>query len=395
MFNRRSLVVDSTAFAAALSLFGGASKTQAAGINAKPPGDVEPRGAIGRLERLPELDLESRQDFMQGLTAFAGNAGPLSVARSERAAAILAARGLDPTKTLPLEQAHALFDSDPLIGMQDRLWYSAHNYEHDLLDGWFRRNADRMRAEMDAADHAGPGRLELDPTLAIPDYARHEIHQQPGGYVGNAFAGHIYHYATNMFYRGTNNQDERHLGYAAGCPLPRDGRVRRVLDLGCGIGQLTVAMKERFPEAEVIGLDLAAPMLRYGHMRASELGSDVTFTQRLAEDTRYPDGHFDVVISYIMFHEVTADASRKIIAEAFRVLRPGGVFHPMDFNQAAAPSAFGTYRVWKDHHWNNERWRLEYASMDFDGEMRKVGFAVQDQSEPNSGFGKLTGTKPA
>ncbi len=91
MFNRRSLVVDSTAFAAALSLFGGASKTLAAGTNAKPPGDVEARGAIGRLERLPELDMESRQDFMQRLTAFAGNVGPLGVARNERAAAILAA----------------------------------------------------------------------------------------------------------------------------------------------------------------------------------------------------------------------------------------------------------------------------------------------------------------
>jgi SAM-dependent methyltransferase len=213
---------------------------------------------------------------------------------------------------------------DPVIAKQDRIWFSAHNHEHDLLDGWFRRNAPRMLAEMDAADIAGPGRLELDPTLAIPEYAKHEIHQQPGGYVGNAFAGHIYHYATNMFYRGTNNQDERHLGYAAGCPLPRDDQVRRILDLGCGIGQLTVAMKERPPAAEVIGLDLAAPMLRYGHMRVSELGSDVTFTQRLAEDTHYPDGHFDVVISYIMFHEVTADASRKIIAEAFRVLRSGG-----------------------------------------------------------------------
>jgi hypothetical protein len=33
--------------------------------------------------------------------------------------------------------------------------------------------------------------------------------------------------------------------------------------------------------------------------------------------------------------------------------------------------------------------------VDFDGEIRKVGFAVQDQSEPNSGFGKLIGTKPA
>jgi SAM-dependent methyltransferase len=279
--------------------------------------------------------------------------------------------------------------------MRDRVWFSAHNYEHELLDGFFRRNSDRYLAELAAADRAGPARLELDPALSIPDYARHEIHQQPGGYVGNPFAGHIYHYATNVFYRGGNDQDQRHLGYASECPLPADRSVRRILDLGCGVGQLTVAMKERFPEAEVIGLDVAAPMLRYGHMRASELGSDVLFTQRLAEQTRFPDGHFDIVISYIMFHEVTADASRRIIAEAHRILRPGGVFYPMDFNHAAAPSATLPYLQWKDHRWNNEPWRLEHAALDFAGEMRKVGFDVLDESDPRGVFGKITGRRSA
>ncbi len=395
MFNRRSLVLQSSALAAAVAAFAGAGKARAAQVgNARPPTDIEPRGSIGRLERLPELDLESRQDFMQGVTAFAST-GALSTASRDRAAAILAAKGLDPARELPLDQAHALFDPDPVIGLRDRLWHSAHTYEHDLLDGWFRRNADRYLAELATADRAGPARLELDPALSIPDYARHEIHQQPGGYVGHPFAGHIYHYATNMFYRGSNDQDERHRGYAAGCPLPADGSVRRILDLGCGVGQLTVAMKERFPDAEVTGLDLAAPMLRYAHMRASELDADVLFTQRLAEDTRFPDRHFDIVISYIMFHEVTAEASRKIIAEAFRVLRPGGVFYPMDFNHAGAPSATRAYSEWKDHHWNNERWRLEHASLDFDGEMRKAGFTVLDQSDPRSVFGKITGTRAA
>ena len=296
---------------------------------------------------------------------------------------------------MPVEKANALLESDPVIGMRDRVWFSAHNYEHDILDGYFHRNADRYLAVLEAADKAGPGRLELDPALHVPEYTRHEIHQQPGGYVGNPFSGFIYHYATNMFYRGTNDQDQRHIGYAAGCPMPADGRVKRVLDLGTGIGQLAVAMKERFPSAEVHGLDIAAPMLRYAHMRAIDLDREILFTQRLAEDTRYPDNHFDIVISYILFHEVTAEASRKIIAETHRILRPGGVFYPMDFNLASPESAFRRYAEWKDHHWNNERWRLEHASVDFDGEMRKVGFKVDDQSDDHSVFGKIIGVKSA
>jgi ubiquinone/menaquinone biosynthesis C-methylase UbiE len=392
MLNRRKFVSSTSAVAAGLTVMGAAG--QASAKSGKLPVDVDPRGAVGRLERLPQLDLESRQDFMQGLTAFSIS-GDLAQAARDRGAAILKAKGLDPAKELPVDTANALLESDPIIAMRDRVWYSAHNYEHDILDDYFQRNAQLYLAELDAADKAGPGRLELDPTLQVPDYTRHEIHQQPGGYVGNPFAGHLYHYATNMFYRGTNDQDQRHTGYAAGCPLPANGQVKRILDLGTGIGQLALAMKGRFPQAEVTGLDVAAPMLRYAHMRAVDLDTDITFTQRLAEDTRYPDGHFDIVISYILFHEVTAAASRRIIAEAYRILRPGGVFYPMDFNQVAPPSALRLYGEWKDHHWNNERWRLEYASVNFDQEMRKVGFAVDQQSDQRSIFGRVIATKPA
>jgi ubiquinone/menaquinone biosynthesis C-methylase UbiE len=392
MFNRRSLLSVTSALAAMppmLSVSG-----RAAALSRKLPLQHDPRGAVGRLERLPLLDMESKQDFMAGITAFS-TTGDLAVATRERGTAIIMAKGLDPTKELPVETATALFESDPVIAMRDRVWFSAHNYEHEMLDAHFQQHADHYLAVLRACDGAGPGRLELNPGLDIPQYARHEIHQQPGGYVGNAFAGHIYHHATNMFYRGGNDQDQRHISYAAACPVPQDGQVLRILDLGTGIGQLALAMKERFPAAEVTGLDVAAPMLRYAHMRAIDLDSDVVFTQRLAEDTRYPANHFDIVISYILFHEVPADTSRAIIAEAHRILRPGGIFYPMDFNLAAEPTAFRRYGEWKDHHWNNERWRLEHATVDFDGEMRRVGFAVDDRSDKTSIFGKIVGTKVA
>jgi len=229
----------------------------------------------------------------------------------------------------------------------------------------------------------------------MPDYTRHEIHQQPGGYVGNPFAGHLYHYHTNHFYGGRNDQDERHAGYAAGAPLPADGKVSRILDLGCGIGQLATALKGRFPKADVRAIDVAAPMLRYGHMRAVDNKIEVHFAQRLAEETKFPDNHFDLVASYILFHEVTAEACANIIAEVHRVLRPGGVFYPLDFNLKARPSPYRTFSQWMDHRWNNEKWRLEYGAVDFAGIMAKVGFDVADASDKTSTFGKVSGVKRA
>lgn len=210
MFNRRSFV-SVTSFLAGIGLMPGARKAEAK--SGKLPMDIAPRGAIGRMERHPTLDLESRQDFMAGITLLAN--GDLSIASRNRVLEIMAENKIDYRNELPIEKARALFDSDPIVGMRDRVWHSAHNYEHDILDEYFHANADKYLAELEASDKAGPGTLKLDPKMEIPDYTRHEIHQQPGGYVGNPFAGHIYHYATNMFYRGGNDQDQRHLGYAA------------------------------------------------------------------------------------------------------------------------------------------------------------------------------------
>ena len=53
-----------------------------------------------------------------------------------------------------------------------------------------------------AAEKKGPGTLELKPAMHIPDYAKHEIHILPGGYVGDPLAGYIYHYGTNNFHMG-------------------------------------------------------------------------------------------------------------------------------------------------------------------------------------------------
>ncbi len=254
-------------------------------------------------------------------------------------------------------------------------------------------------AEMESADHSGPGSLELDPDLVLPEYTKHEIHIQPGGYVGDPFAGYINYYGVNNFYGGSNYDDEVQAAIAERVQIPRDGKkVMRILDLGCATGRLTFAMKDRFPDAEVWGIDVGAPMVRFAHTRGVDLGKDVHFAQRLAEDTKFPDNHFDLVISYIMFHEVTSEAQDKIIAEAKRVLRPGGVFFPMDFltgKQAPKSTAYRTFAIWQDHKFNGEPWRMEYSSRDFGELVKKHGFDTDESIRPaRRGHGAIMGIKP-
>ncbi len=363
--------------------------------------DVEKRGARGRLERLPTLDAEGRDDFLTGFRNWRGST--VQRTAKERFEKVLAANGHDPQEELPMEKIHEIIGDDHVVGTEGLMRVYSQRFAHKNFYNSFADDADTYLDELAAYDKLGPGTLELNADLEIPTYAKHEIHMQPGGYVGNPFAGHLYHYGTNAFYsaRATDNyQDQHHARLAEQLPVPEDGKdVKRILDIGCGLGQFAVAIAERFPNAEVWGVDVGGPMLRYGHMRAVDQGVGVNFAQRLAEDTKFPGGHFDIVASYIVHHEVPADVSRAIFKEANRILRPGGIYFPIDFytgGRRGVPGAYSQYQEWKDHRWNNEVWRIEYKDMDFAGDMERAGFNVNKEGSPAWYSNRnIYGTKPA
>ena len=349
--------------------------------------DRELRGSKGRLEKLPLLDLESRDDFLTGFRFWGTKMAVPAAAR--RFNYILKENGLN-TKSIEtsLDDVFPLIENDPILGIAARYRTGVHDVMHRNFDEEFSSNADIYLEEMEGFDNIGPGKLELNPDLKVPEYASYEIHTQPGGYVGNPFAGHIYHYSTNNFYQGlrvSNYQDELHTKLANQVPLPDDGIVNRVLDQGCGIGQLTVALKERLPDSDVWGIDVGAPMIRYGHMRAVELDVAVNFSQRLAEDSKFEDNSFDIVTSYILHHELPEEISKKLVNEVNRILRPGGLFFPIDFQTGAykgAESAWARYMQFKDHRWNEEVWRQEYGKLNFPQALSDAGFKVIEKGPP-------------
>ena len=395
MINRRSLFAATATTLAASSL--GSRKAAAA----KAAFDIEPRGSVGRLERMHKLDLESVHDYTSGFRTW--HARAVNQAAGTRVLEIFDENGIDPKADLSMEETLALIAEDPVVATSGRLWLSNQQITWKAIADRFHAEADRYLEEMESYDKRGPGTLELNPKMEIPDYAKHEIHIQPGGYVGDPFAGHIYHYGTNSFYhgnfRGGNDQDEIHKGAANKMPLPDDGKVKRILDLGTGCGQFAVALKERFPEAEVWGLDVGGPMVRYAHMRAVDLGVDVNFVQRLAEDTGFPDNYFDIVTSYIIHHELPGDISKQVFREAHRITRPGGYYYPIDFRsgrQARRNTAYGMFRRWWDHRWNNERWSMSFRSLAFEDEMEKAGLILNPKAKAAlRGFGIRQGVKSA
>ena len=67
----------------------------------------------------------------------------------------------------------------------------------------------------------------------------------------------------------------------------------RILDVGCGTGMSTLALRNRFPEAEIVGVDLSAAMLE----NAKKLLPDVKWIQRDCSESLEDLGQFDLVFS--------------------------------------------------------------------------------------------------
>ena len=108
---------------------------------------------------------------------------------------------------------------------------------------------------------------------------------------------------------------------------------QRILDLGCGIGMSTRALKDTYPQAEITGLDLSPYFLAVANYQSRQQNlTGVNWFHGLAENTTLPSASYDLVSTFLMFHELPQSASRAIFAEAYRLLPSGGYFTMMDMN---------------------------------------------------------------
>jgi demethylmenaquinone methyltransferase/2-methoxy-6-polyprenyl-1,4-benzoquinol methylase/phosphoethanolamine N-methyltransferase len=101
----------------------------------------------------------------------------------------------------------------------------------------------------------------------------------------------------------------------------------RVLDVGCGTGDLTLLAQERAGSTgQVCGLDPSPEMIEVARGKAVRQRAAVDFRVGVIERLPYPDGSFDVVLSSLMMHHLPADLKPIALAEIRRVLcRPDTV----------------------------------------------------------------------
>jgi arsenite methyltransferase len=107
----------------------------------------------------------------------------------------------------------------------------------------------------------------------------------------------------------------------------------RVLDIGCGRGAVLTAVARRLQSGRAVGIDIWRAVDQSGNAKAvternvalEGVADRVEIETGDMRELPFPDASFDVVVSSLAIHNIRANADRqKAVAEAYRVLKPGG-----------------------------------------------------------------------
>lgn len=233
--------------------------------------------------------------------------------------------------------------------------------------------------------HRTQGSLELDASIDTPAYADAiDVHLMPGNYGGtdgtelNFEPGAIYDNGLNVFAFGAMGKQLNDIGWSMAnyfkAKFP-DIQPQRIIDVGCTIGHNTLPWKETFPDAEVHGLDIAGPCLSYAHARAQSMGIEVHFHQRKAEALGFDDNSVDVVFSSMFLHELPKETINDFIAEAFRVLKPGGVLINMELPPNDSLEPYDAFYLDWDCYYNNEPFYKGFRDQSYRELCNTAGFS--------------------
>ncbi|MBL8645376.1 MAG: methyltransferase domain-containing protein [Rhodospirillaceae bacterium] len=346
----------------------------------------QPWDTIGRHVALPEVSLDDRArlDNIAHLNHFLSQVVVPGLRRryeTDGVAGFEAAHGRAPATR---DEARAVLEATVQYQAWSRLRRGSMEQRQKIA-------ADAVADKAEAISAACAGviskarNLELDPSLEMPAYlVDTHAHLMPGGYTAQRIAddastGAMYEIGVYSTVPGRSGPHSDGAGRAIANWLKTRFptlQPKRIFDLGCGAGLNTVAVAKAFPDAEIIAIDAAAPMLRYAAARAHALGiKNVRFVQADIEHIPARLGKADVAFSAIVLHETSHQAVKNIFKSCFDCLSPNGLTaHVEQPPYEGKPLFEQVMRDW-DGQYNNEAFWSGLYALDLGQELAEAGFA--------------------
>lgn len=114
---------------------------------------------------------------------------------------------------------------------------------------------------------------------------------------------------------------------------------QRIVEIGCGTGNLTVRAKKACPGVDIVGIDPDPRALQRAERKANGMNG-IRFARAYAQELPFGNGEFDRALSSMMLHHLDQATKTAAARELFRVLRPGGSLHVVDVRGDALAGLF-------------------------------------------------------
>ncbi len=331
----------------------------------------------------------ARQDFVSSLRSYILNdmaAGMKSRYREAVEPRLSAQLGRPPATQ---DEVHAAMKGDLYFKFYSAVRYNAQEMVWRSVVPGIEASLPTMQAKAEALDGRAGGSLTLNPTLELPDNVTAvDVHLMPGVYAApdTPAAGAVYDNGLAVFAAGFMGRDLNDIGMSMANYVRKrfpEFQPADILDCGCTVGHNTLAWARTYPDAAVHGIDVSSSVLRYAHARAGSLNIAAHFHQMDATHLAFPDDSFDVVFSSMFLHELSVKDIKRFFAEAYRVLRPGGLLINMELppNQSLEP--YDQFYLDWDCYYNAEPFYRAFRDQDYAALTQAGGF-------PADGFLQFT-----
>ena len=161
----------------------------------------------------------------------------------------------------------------------------------------------------------------------VPDYYKRNFHNQTDGYLSKDSA-ELYDHQVEILFRGTSDAIRRMMIEALKKFYKADKKYK-IVEVACGTGVSTRPLALTFKDSKIQSFDLSSDYI--AHAKQKNAYKNVEYKVSMGESLEaVKDGSMDIWCSTFLFHELPKDVRKKVIKEAYRVLKPGGRMFILD-----------------------------------------------------------------